>query len=202
MDALQAGISAAREGRQAEAQALLQQAVQANPRSEQGWLWMSAVVETDDERRTCLERVLTINPRNQTAKIGLESLISPQRPGDGVERYLPIPRSSPPGAAASRPAAAPSALADPLSMPPAPHSMPTLGMDPVLPGSRPIRRLEPEDSLARLRAAQFQPQAAAGQAASSGSDPFMAMVLIGGLSITAVAGTLILAALWLIGWPP
>jgi hypothetical protein len=80
--------------------------------------------------------------------------------------------------------------------------MPTLGMDPVLPGSRPIRRLEPEDSLARLRAAQFQPQAAAGQAASSGSDPFMAMVLIGGLSITAVAGTLILAALWLIGWPP
>jgi hypothetical protein len=204
MDALQAGISAAREGRQTEAQALLQQAVQANPRSEQGWLWMSAVVETDDERRTCLERVLTINPRNQTAKIGLESLISPQSLGDGVERYVPIPRSALPGATASRPAAAPSALADPLSLPPAPHSMPTLGMDPVLPGSRPIRRLapEPEDGLAQLRAAQFLPPAAAEQAASSGSDPFMALVLIGGLSITAVAGALILGALWLIGWPP
>jgi hypothetical protein len=204
MDALQAGISAAREGRRAEAQALLQQAVQANPRSEQGWLWMSAVVETDDERRTCLERVLTINPHNQTAKIGLERLISPQSPGDGMERYFPIPRSAQSGAGAPRSAAAPSAPADPLALPPAPHSMPTLGMEPVLSGSRPIRRLTPEpaDGLAQLRAAQFQPSAPAAQSASSESDPFMALVLIGGLSLTAVAGALILGVLWLIGWPP
>jgi Tfp pilus assembly protein PilF len=76
MDALQAGITAAQAGRQAEAQALLRQALEADPRSEQGWLWMSAVVESDVERRTCLERVLDINPYNQTAQAGLDSLSS------------------------------------------------------------------------------------------------------------------------------
>jgi hypothetical protein len=30
----------------------------------------------------------------------------------------------------------------------------------------------------------------------------MALVLIGGLSITALAGTLMLVVLWIIGWPP
>ena len=176
MDALQAGISAAREGRRAEAQALLQQALQTNPRSEQGWLWMSAVVETDEERRTCLERVLTLNPHNQTAQAGLQKLDS-----DHTSAY-------------------------PVATPAAPHSMPTLGMEPVYPAARPIQRLapqvEPVDSLAQLRAAQFQPPAPTAPAGASESDPFMALVLIGGLSITALAGTLILAALWLIGWPP
>ena len=33
---------------------------------------MSAVVDSDADRRACLERVLTINPHNQTAKAGLE----------------------------------------------------------------------------------------------------------------------------------
>jgi hypothetical protein len=30
----------------------------------------------------------------------------------------------------------------------------------------------------------------------------MALVLIGGLAITAIAGALMLGVLWLIGWPP
>jgi hypothetical protein len=30
----------------------------------------------------------------------------------------------------------------------------------------------------------------------------MATVLLGGLSVTALAGALILFVLWLIGWPP
>ncbi len=205
MNALQAGIAAAREGRRAEARTLLQQALQASPRSEQGWLWMSAVVESDAERRACLERVLTINPHNQTAQAGLEKLSSGRSPGGGSEGYLPVSRSvqleggSPGGE--PRPVA-PAQIAGSLS----PHTIPTLGMDPVRPNSRPLRRLAPQpdpaDGLAQLRAAQFQPPSSSADVPSSESDPFMALVLIGGLSITALAGALMLVVLWIIGWPP
>ncbi len=199
MDTLQAGISAAREGRRAEARALLQQALQADARSEQGWLWMSAVVETDDERRICLERVLTVNPNNQTAQAGLEKLSAPDSPGHGAESYLPVSQSTQPQAVV------PESSTGQVTQPPSPHGMPTLGMDPVVPSYRPIQRLvpqpEPTDGLAELRAAQFQPSAEPDED-SSESDPFMALVLIGGLSVTAIAGALMLGLLWLIGWPP
>jgi hypothetical protein len=60
--------------------------------------------------------------------------------------------------------------------------------------------------LAALRAAQYAPPDEADVSPSSPdaseSDPFMALVLIGGLSITAIAGALMLGVLWLIGWPP
>lgn len=207
MDTLQAGITAAREGRNAaEARALLQQALQAEPRSEQGWLWMSAVVETDDERRICLERVLTINPNNQTAQAGLEKLSAADRPGHSTESYLPVSQSIQPQAAEPRQAVIPEAPASQVTEPPSPHGMPTLGMDPVAPGRRPIQRLvpqpEPTDGLAELRAAQYQPPSSRDDTSSSDPDPFMALILIGGLSITAIAGALMLGVLWLIGWPP
>jgi hypothetical protein len=210
MNTLQAGITAAREDRRAEARALLQQALQANPRSEQGWLWMSAVVESEAERRICLERVLTINPYNQTAQSGLEKLNSGHSPEDGSGSYLPISR--PARLEGEAPGADPRLVASTqLSPGPAagslsPHTTPTLGMDPVRPSSRPVRRLvpqpEPPDGLAQLRAAQFQPPSSSADVSASESDPFMALVLIGGLSITALAGTLMLVVLWIIGWPP
>jgi len=192
MDALQAGISAAREGRRAEAQDLLQQVLQDDPRSEQGWLWMSAVVETDAERRICLERVLTINPHNQTARAGLDKLDTSPDPEDGLEGNLPVSQ--------------PHSGADQVAAFPSPHSMPTVGMDPLAPSRRPIQRLVPQpeasDGLAQLRAAQFESSSSVDDASSSEADSFTALVLIGGLSITAVAGALMLGVLWLIGWPP
>jgi hypothetical protein len=202
MDTLQAGITAAREGRREEARDLLQQALQADPRSEQGWLWMSAVVETDDERRICLERVLTINPKNQTAQAGLEKLGSADGLGANFESYLPVSQST-----QAKPEEPPHAAASHAAQLPSPHSMATVGLDPVAPSPRPIERLAPQsgpaDGLAILRATQFQPPAEA-EASQSGSesDPFMALILIGGLSITAIAGALMLGVLWLIGWPP
>jgi hypothetical protein len=206
MDTLQAGITAAREGRRQEAQALLQQALQTEPRSEQGWLWMSAVVQTDAERRICLERVLTINPNNQTAKAGLEKVSSAHTQQDGSDSYLPISRSSRAGDAEPRQAPVSDMSTVQVAAPPSPHSMPTLGIDPVVPSPRPIQRLEPQpassNGLAQLRAAQFQLPSAAGNPSFSESDSFMALVLIGGLSITALAGALMLGVLWLIGWPP
>jgi hypothetical protein len=181
--------------------------LQADPRSEQGWLWMTAVVETDDERRICLERVLTINPKNQTAQAGLEKLGSADGLGDSFESYLPVSQSTQAEAEEAQQAAT-----GPVTEPPSPHTMPTVGLDPVVPSPRPIERLVPQPGLvaglAALRAAQYSPpgedDASASQAQESSSepDPFMALILIGGLSITAIAGALMLGVLWVIGWPP
>jgi tetratricopeptide (TPR) repeat protein len=68
------GISAYRAGRKDEARALLLRAVEIDQYNEQAWLWLSAVVESVDEQRTCLENVLTINPNNDRAKQGLNML--------------------------------------------------------------------------------------------------------------------------------
>jgi hypothetical protein len=203
MDALQAGITAAREGRRAEASALLRQALQANPRSEQGWLWLSAIVETDAERRTCLERVLAINPHNQTAQAGLEKL----RGGNNSQpSYLPISRPAPLQSENITLTQMPAGPANSTTKPPSPHTMPTLGMSPLAPGARRIQRLEPQpvpvDGLNQLRATQFQPQPPPPAASPAQSGSWVALMLISGLSITALAGALMLGILWLIGWPP
>ena len=68
---LQQAIAAVRAGRRAEAQELLEQVLQANPRHEQAWLWMGAVAETEAERVRCLQQVLVINPDNADAHEGL-----------------------------------------------------------------------------------------------------------------------------------
>jgi len=180
MDPLQAGIAAARQGRQDEARAWLQQALEADPHSEQGWLWMSAVVESGVERRTCLERVLTLNPGNQTAQLWLQKLDSASDASPGQSSELP---------------------AEPVS----PENVHVQGTVPLAPAVRPIRRLEPrpepQNGVAQLRAAQVE-QPVPYPPASTGSDPMVAWVLIGGLSVTALAGAILLGALWLIGWPP
>jgi hypothetical protein len=42
--------------------------------NEQAWLWLSAVVDSPEEQRTCLENVLAINPANERARQGLDIL--------------------------------------------------------------------------------------------------------------------------------
>ena len=49
---------ALRAGDKQRARDLLAQAIRVNPADYQNWLWLSGAVETDDERRRCLERVL------------------------------------------------------------------------------------------------------------------------------------------------
>ena len=207
MNPLQAGIAAAREGRRAEARALLMQALQTNSRSEQAWLWMSAVVETDTERQACLEQVLAINPHNQTAQVGLDKIKAGSSVEDSQPSYLPISRPNVPQNRA--PSERPAPPANPPARPPSPHSLPTLGMSPVEAEAGRIRRLDPSpapvDGLALLRSAQFQAQptpAPAKPPAPSTPGSLAAVILIGGLSVTALAGILMLIFLWLIGWPP
>jgi hypothetical protein len=208
MNPLQAGIAAAREGRRAEARALLTRVLQTNSRSEQAWLWMSAVVETDTERQACLEQVLAINPHNQTAQLGLDKIKAGNSAESSQAPYLPIFRPDIPQNRA--PTAADPPPPNPPARPPSPHSLPTLGMSPVEPEAGRIRRLEPQpapvvDGLALLRSIQSQPQPAPAPARSpapSAPSSLAAVIIIGGLSITAVAGLLMLIVLWLIGWPP
>jgi hypothetical protein len=206
MNPLQAGIAAARAGRRAEARALLMQALQTNSRSEQAWLWMSAVVETDTERQACLEQVLVINPHNQTAQVGLDKIKAGSSAPGSQPSYLPVARLDSP------PTRAPSDRPVSPANPPSPHSLPTLGMSPVEAGEGRIRRLEPQpatvvDGLALMRAAQSQPRPApapAGPPAPAPGTPssLAPVIIIGGLSVTAIAGLLMLIFMWLIGWPP
>lgn len=71
---LQQGIEAAKAKKADEAVALLRRVVELDPRNEMAWLWLSEVLDTDEQRILCLENVLAINPDNYHARRGLASL--------------------------------------------------------------------------------------------------------------------------------
>lgn|GEM_PF-5012236 len=73
---LREGIDAVRAGQCAKAKALLCEVIKQRPNDVNAWLWLSGAVDTDDERRFCLERVLAIEPKNSHALKGLERLSS------------------------------------------------------------------------------------------------------------------------------
>jgi hypothetical protein len=86
---LKQAVVAAKAGRKAEARRLLETVLDADERNEQAWLWLSDVVESDEERIICLENVLTINPDNEMARKGLSAL------GAGVASSPQSPTSAP-----------------------------------------------------------------------------------------------------------
>lgn len=71
---LDQAILAAKAGRRADARRLLESVLEADERNEQAWLWLSGVVDDEEERIICLENVLIINPHNQAARKGLAAL--------------------------------------------------------------------------------------------------------------------------------
>ncbi|MGD8806708.1 MAG: hypothetical protein PVH65_12695 [Chloroflexota bacterium] len=87
------GKEAARRGDDALAFRHLQRVVEAEPENEGAWLWLSAVVQDEDDKQLCLENVLVLNPNNQAAKRGLALLAGardakPQPPGRLIERAV------------------------------------------------------------------------------------------------------------------
>ncbi|MCA9975618.1 MAG: hypothetical protein KC413_07700 [Anaerolineales bacterium] len=90
-----AGVAAVKTGNKEGARALLLQVVEADEQHELAWLWLSAVVDDDADRRVCLENVLTINPDNVAAQKGLEKLGS----GEGETAVSPTLDSPEPAAA-------------------------------------------------------------------------------------------------------
>lgn len=95
------GIEAVKAGDRLRARELLAQAIQLNPADERMWLWMSGAVETDYDRRRCLERVLQLNPGNQAAQRGLAAMAA------ATSALAPAPAPAPALAADPAPSAAP-----------------------------------------------------------------------------------------------
>lgn len=98
-----AAIKAYRAGKKAEARALLEKATDLDPNNEQAWMWMSAVVDSNEDQRICLENVLYINPNNGDAKRGLEILAAKTRSGGAAApaAHQPAPVQDDPFANAS-----------------------------------------------------------------------------------------------------
>lgn len=89
---VQAGIAAAKAGEREKARDLFLQVIASDERNELAWLWLSGVVQTDEERRVCLENVLAINPDNRVAQKGLAKL--PPKTAENQESAVSPPSTT------------------------------------------------------------------------------------------------------------
>ncbi len=71
------GVTAIRAGDKATARERLMEVVRLEQTHEQAWLWLSAAMDSPEDRILCLENVLTINPSSEAARRGLEKLGHP-----------------------------------------------------------------------------------------------------------------------------
>ena len=71
---LAAGIRAARANQHDRARDLLMRVLEVDEENEEAWLWLSGSVEDIEDKRICLENVLTLNPDNEVAPLRLAEL--------------------------------------------------------------------------------------------------------------------------------
>ncbi|MGH9821527.1 MAG: tetratricopeptide repeat protein, partial [Pyrinomonadaceae bacterium] len=62
------------DGNRSHAMGLVEEAIELDPESEKAWALRSHLVDDFDEKRRSLERVVEINPENETGKAALETL--------------------------------------------------------------------------------------------------------------------------------
>ena len=93
-DKLQQAAAALDAGLRVRARLLLEQVLQADPRSERAWLWLADALASNGaeeaERRFCLEQVLALNRRNALARRALEAL----GPGPTRSPLLPVAKAA------------------------------------------------------------------------------------------------------------
>ena len=192
LDALQQGIYAARQGRRAEARAWLREALRRDPNSEQAWLWLSTVVETDSEYRMCLERALAINPLNETTRARLQDAMRGMHHSSVSRRPPP---ASPPRTTSSVPKTVVPKISEPVIPPVAPlerdAAAPVPSIQPLLHPVAPQAPVRPD-------AHEVASETDAEQTFST--IPLPALAVMGCLSVTAISGLLVLIALLLMGW--
>ncbi len=101
------GIRAYKAQQRADAFEAFSKATEIDAYNAQAWLWLSAVVDTEEDQRVCLENVLHIAPNNAAAQKGLKMLDAnsksapppaPQPPPPSVESPAPTPDPEPPSA--------------------------------------------------------------------------------------------------------
>jgi tetratricopeptide (TPR) repeat protein len=83
---LREAVTSAKAGNTIWARECLSRVLRADPRNEIAWFWLSAVLETIDEKRYCLERVLSLNPDNQQARSGLQWLEQQAQADSGIPK--------------------------------------------------------------------------------------------------------------------
>jgi hypothetical protein len=73
-DSIQQAIKLIEGGKFDQAHALLLEKLQAGPKNDVAWYWMSKVVATDELREECLQEALKHNPKNALARSALDEL--------------------------------------------------------------------------------------------------------------------------------
>lgn len=71
---LKQGIAAARQGNKQEAIKYFKHVLSADPNNASAWLWLAYVLDDPYKQVECLQRVLRIDPNNQTAQKALQNL--------------------------------------------------------------------------------------------------------------------------------
>jgi tetratricopeptide (TPR) repeat protein len=79
-------VSAARQGQRARAKDLLSRLLRSDQGNAEYWVWMSAMVDSANERQYCLQQALKLNPEHAAARRGL-ILAS----GIAAEKVTPVP---------------------------------------------------------------------------------------------------------------
>lgn len=76
---IKSAINLFKSGDKQAAKQLLLEIIKSDPQNETGWLWLSACVDTIDQKKYCLEKVLAINPNNLDAQKAVLSLQNRQQ---------------------------------------------------------------------------------------------------------------------------
>jgi len=77
---LQEGIIAAKAGQREQARFRLLDVVEQDQTNEAAWFWLYQVFDRHDDKRICLENLITINPQNQWAQAELLNYVAPAPP--------------------------------------------------------------------------------------------------------------------------
>ena len=71
---VQRGINASREDRKDLANQFFRQALAHDERNEMAWMWLASVADSPEEKSAHLEKVLSLNPENETAQASLRAV--------------------------------------------------------------------------------------------------------------------------------
>jgi hypothetical protein len=116
---LQQAVQAIRAGDKELGRRLLAAVLRDDPHNARAWLWLSSAVDSAEQQRDCLVRVLTIDPRNQSAHTRLARLHAggSSLPSQSAPSAFPPATPSPLHPTAPVLARAEQAAAGPLSAP-------------------------------------------------------------------------------------